>query len=168
MLTTWRAVVLDKILDPWISRKARGAVPVLDALEFSLDCLAEDVTVAKDEPDLTAVGVVALAGTAAKPGLGLVQGELVRPSTLEPLGEVVMVGISGGTREAAQLGHELIRERVVILDALHRIVELGTALICRREPQRAMIAKEAMTQVAELDVPVDRGGRIQPSGWQHL
>ena len=55
---------------------------------------------------------------------------------------------------------------VVVLDAFRGVVELGAALVGWGEPQRAVIAEEAMPQVAELDVPVDGRCQVQPPGWQ--
>jgi hypothetical protein len=82
----------------------------------------------------------------------------------EPLGEVVVVGVSGSAVQPTESSHEVFGARVVILDALGGI-ELGAAFIGGSKPQGTVVAEETMPQVAELNVPVDGRGQVEPRRW---
>src|SRR5271165_4026894 len=108
---------------------------------------------------------IILASAPTQPRFRLIECELMEPGMLEPLGEVVVVWIGGGTIKAAQPSHKLIGEGVVVLNALDGVVELGASFVGRGKTQRTVITKEAMPQVAELNIPVDRRGQVQPPRW---
>src|SRR5215472_7518590 len=77
-----------------------------------------------------------------------------------------MIGVGRRSVEPTQLGHELIWKGIVVLDALDRVVELGTALVGGGEPHWAVQPEEALAQVAELDVPIDGGREVSMPSWQ--
>ena len=102
----------------------------------------------EDESDLAVLDVIIrLADAATQPGLGLLSDQSSEPSFGQTLSEVVVVGVSCGSIEATEAGHQVVGERVVVLDPFDRVVQLGAALIGRREPQGTVLPEEPLSQL---------------------